>query len=603
MREKIVVITNMINYLEEELIEDIRNSNDIIDVVSEYIKIDKKGKDYFGLCPFHKEKTPSFSVAPGKQIYYCFGCGKGGNVINFIKEIENLDFLEAVKLLAERAKIILPEGDDEKEIERGQEKRRLLSLNKHAAKFFYNSLNSTKGKIAFEYLKKRGIEKEIINKFGLGYSFNDFNSLVIDLKKKGFTKEEILKTGLALKNKKGELYQRFRDRIIFPIIDLRNNVIGFGGRVITKEGHPKYMNSPQSPVYDKSRSLYSLNLAKSEVDGTLIIVEGYMDTIALYKSGFRNVAATLGTAMTINQARILKKYVEEVIIAYDMDSAGRKAALRGIDILEQVGLKIKVLELTDGKDPDEFIGRYGIPAFNKAIMESKSFVEYKIGILRNNLKDDSPEERIKFIVSSAKVLTSLKSRVEREIYTKRIAKEYGISEEAIFSEINKYLSKDNKENKFDIKNRSRRKQENNENMRIVKIEMFILIMLGLNYNLFEHIKDKIKQKDFINDLSDLAENVFLIIVEGKENTPAEFINKIPDKYTGSVSKILKMLQEKGEIEKSFMEALSEREILYAESGKESVLRKLGDSSISDVERQALKEKYINYDRILKERKR
>jgi DNA primase len=589
--------------ISEEQIEEIRNSNDILDVVSEYIKVDKKGKDYFGLCPFHNEKTPSFSVAQEKQIFYCFGCGKGGNVISFIREIENLDYINAIRFLADRANIILPDTDNEKEIQKEKEKKVLYRLNKTAARIFYNNLLADEGKNALEYLYKRGIKPEIIKKFGLGYAKDSFNSLIDSLQKEGFKKEDLLKTGLALKSKKGSVYQRFRDRIIFPIIDIRGNVIGFGGRITDKEGQPKYMNSPQSIVYDKSANLYGLNLSKKEIDGTIIIVEGYIDVIALYKSGIKNVAATLGTAMTVNHARLIKKYANEVIIAYDMDAAGRKAALRGIKVLEQVGLHIKVLEIEGSKDPDEYIEKNGIDAFKKALKASKSFVEYRIKILKESLSEDSPEERVKFIKGAAKILTSLRSRVEREVYIKKIAEDYGISVDAINHEINLLLSKDTKDSKYTEKKTIRGELENKALKRLYIKEFLILIMTGLDYRLEKKLKKSFKKQDFLPELSELTECVYNIVEEKKEFSMIDFISAVPDKYTGEVTKLLKTYDKKEDLTGFFEEIMVDMEILNAEFKKEDIITRLKDSGISNDEKALLYKEYKQYEDIIKEKKR
>jgi DNA primase len=348
----------MFNRYPEEIVEEVRTANDIVDVVSEYVKLDKKGKDYFGLCPFHKEKTPSFSVAPNKQIFYCFGCGKGGNVFQFIMNAENLDYIEAVRLLADRARIQLPEGNDEEEAAKAKVRQTLMNINLQAARYFYETLRSHRGDAAREYLKKRGITENTVKKFGIGYSSEDRADLYKYLANKGFEKTDLLKSGLVLQGNSGNCHDRFYGRVMFPIFDIRGNVIAFGGRVMDNTT-PKYVNSPETPVYHKGRHLYALNFAKNSGEKRLIIVEGYMDVISLHQSGIINTVASLGTALTENQGRLLRKYAEEIVISYDADTAGQSATLRGLDILGYMGSTVKVLTVPDGKDPDEFIGKNG----------------------------------------------------------------------------------------------------------------------------------------------------------------------------------------------------------------------------------------------------
>jgi len=424
----------MANYYPDEIIEEIIEKNDIVEVVSDYVKITRKGKDYFGLCPFHREKTPSFSVVPAKQIFYCFGCGKGGNVINFIKSIENVEFLDALKMMADRASVQLPESTDGSERQKSGYIKKLVEINTEAARHFYSNVKDNPGSEAEIYIKDRKIKEGTTVRFGIGYSQESWDSLLNYLKGKGYTEKDIEAAGLILKGKKGTYYDRFRNRIMFPIIDIRNRVIGFGGRLISGEG-PKYMNSPETPVYNKSTSLYGINLAKNSKAEKIIIVEGYMDCVALHQAGFSNCVASLGTALTIKQARMLKKLVPEVIIAYDMDQAGRNAALRGLDMLANLNCSVKVLEIPDGKDPDDFLKRNGNAAFGKLIEKALPLVEYKAKLLREKYNINERDGLLKFLNGVAKAIAQVSNAIEREMYINRISSDYSISREALETEV------------------------------------------------------------------------------------------------------------------------------------------------------------------------
>ncbi|MCD6321469.1 MAG: DNA primase [Clostridiales bacterium] len=428
----------MANFYPDEVIEEIIEKNDIVDVVSDYVKITRKGKDYFGLCPFHREKTPSFSVVPAKQIFYCFGCGKGGNVINFIKNIENVEFLDALKMLADRASIQLPESNDKNERQKCGYYKKLVEINTEAARHYYSNVKDNPGSEADLYIQGRKIKEGTIVRFGIGYANDKWDSLLKHLKAKGYIEKDIETAGLILKSKNGKYYDRFRNRIMFPIIDIRNRVIGFGGRLITGEG-PKYMNSPETPVYNKSTSLYGINIAKNSKAEKMVIVEGYMDCIALHQAGFSNCVASLGTALTIKQARMLKKLVPEVIIAYDMDQAGRNAALRGLDMIASLGCGVKVLEIPDGKDPDEYIKRNGNTAFGQLLESALPLVEYKAKLLREKYNINERDGRLKFLNGVAKAIAQVNNAIEHEMYVNRISSDYSISREALETEVLKNI--------------------------------------------------------------------------------------------------------------------------------------------------------------------
>jgi DNA primase len=391
----------LVNY-PEEIIEEIRVNNDIVELAQEYVKLERKGKDYFGLCPFHKEKTPSFSVVPSKQIFYCFGCGKGGNVIQLVMYAENLDFIEALKLLADRARISLPENSGSLQTEKVRLKDTVLRVNKEAAKFFFSSLKSDKGKSARAYLERRGIKEKTAIRFGIGFSCGDWDSLFKYLLSKGFNEESIAASGLVSKKKTGGYYDRFRDRIMFPISDLRGNIIGFGGRVLDGS-QPKYLNSPETIIFNKRKNLYGLNYAKRSGLKKLIVVEGYMDVISLHQSGIINAVASLGTALTQTQGRLLNKYAEEIIISFDSDTAGQAAAMRGIDILGDMGANVKVLSIPDRKDPDEYVRNNGPKAFERLLDSAQTLLEYKIAKLKGQIDTASTEGQIQFLSTTAAV--------------------------------------------------------------------------------------------------------------------------------------------------------------------------------------------------------
>ncbi|MFO7611233.1 MAG: DNA primase, partial [Clostridia bacterium] len=431
----------MANYYPDETVEEIIEKNDIVDIVSDYVKITRKGKDYFGLCPFHREKTPSFSVVPSKQIFYCFGCGKGGNAVNFIRNIENVEYIDALKMLADRAGVHLPESSDTNEQKRSGYNKKLIEINTEAARYFNSILADNPGGAADSYMKIRQIKENTITKFGIGFAPDSWDSLLGHLKSKGYEEKDVEAAGLAVQGKNG-YYDKFRNRIMFPIIDIRNRVIAFGGRLISGEG-PKYMNSPETPVYNKSVSLYAINIAKNSKAEKMIIVEGYMDCVALHQAGFSNCVASLGTALTRKQVSILKKLVPEIIIAYDMDQAGRAAALRGLDMVADAGCAVKVLEMPDGKDPDDYIKKNGSAEFQKLIDGALSLVEYKAKLMRSKLNINSMDGRMKFLNGVAKAIAQVNNAIEREMYINRISSVYSISKESLETEVDRNMGESN----------------------------------------------------------------------------------------------------------------------------------------------------------------
>ena len=432
----------MAKYYSEELIEEIRSSNDIVDVISQYVILKRSGRNFFGLCPFHKEKSPSFSVSPDKQIFHCFGCGVGGNVIHFVSKIENLGFKDTLEMLANRVNIQLPELDGYDSDVNAKLKSRLYELNQATATFYHENLYKPSSKEAQEYIKKRKLDNNTLKSFLIGYS-GVFDELYTYLKSKGFSENEILASGLVNKNENGRFIDRFRRRLMFPIQDVRNRVIAFGGRVLD-DSKPKYINSAENLVYSKGRHLFGLNLAKNSQKKNLIIVEGYMDCISLYQRGITNVVASLGTALTEAQGRLLRKHSEQVIIGYDADGAGQAATIRGMEILQNLGCDIRILQIEGAKDPDEFVVKYGPERFNKYVENAISLIEFKIKILKKDLNLENANDKIKFLKEIAKLLSKVNSDLEKEIYLDKISKTYNISKDAVQAEINKLLYADSK---------------------------------------------------------------------------------------------------------------------------------------------------------------
>ena len=421
----------------DELLDEIKSKNDIIDIVSQYVVLKRSGRNYMGLCPFHKEKSPSFCVSPDKQIFHCFGCGVGGNVIHFIGKIENLNFIESLELLANRAGIELPKSGNAEDDRISRLKSRVYELNKCAAEFYHQNLYKPTAKPAQEYVKKRRLDNRTLKAFKIGYS-GRFNELYTELHSKGFTEEEILASCLVNKNQDGKFIDRFRNRLMFPIFDARDRVIAFGGRVLD-DSKPKYINSPEDIVYSKGRHLFAYNLAKKNNPKTIIIVEGYMDAVSLHQRGISNAVASLGTALTEAQGRLLRRSCEKVVIGYDADGAGQAATLRGLEILQNLGCDIRILQMEGAKDPDEFVVKYGPERFQKYVDSAISLVEFKVKMLKRQLNLENVNDKIKFLNEVANILSKIENNMEREVYIDKISLEYKVSKEAIYAEVNKKL--------------------------------------------------------------------------------------------------------------------------------------------------------------------
>ena len=418
-------------------LDELAARNPIEEVVGQYVSLKRSGANLFGLCPFHGEKTASFSVAPDKGIYYCFGCHKGGNAVNFMMEIEGLSYPDAVRNLAKRVGLEVP--DDEQYQSRYRQQERLWALHKEAARFFHAKLNAPEGAAALQYALGRGMPKSTIINFGIGYAPDTWSSLVDHLRKKGYTDQELRDSGLVTVSKKnGNLFDRFRDRLMFPIIDVRGNVIGFGGRIMKKDDNAaKYLNSPETLIFNKRKNLFGLNVAKKTKLPYMILVEGYMDAIALHQYGFDCAVASLGTSLTEEHAVLLSRYTENVVLIYDGDEAGQRAAQRAIPMLEKAGLSIKVLQLKDAKDPDEYLKKFGADKFQLLLNDSSNRVEYQLNAIRKKYDLGLDDQRVKFIAEASEFISTLGNAVQREVYGHRVAEAAGISFEALKIEVNK----------------------------------------------------------------------------------------------------------------------------------------------------------------------
>ena len=511
-------------YYSDELVEEVRQRNDIVDIISGYVNLKKKGGNYFGLCPFHNEKSASFSVSPGKQMYYCFGCGAGGNVFTFIMNYENYTFAEAIKLLADRAGIALPEIEDSKEAREKENRRKtLLQINKEAATYFYYQLRAPQGRVGLDYLKGRQLSDETVNRFGLGYSNKTSNDLCQYLRHKGYPDELIRESGVAVFNEKYGMSDKFWNRVMFPIQDVNHRVIGFGGRVMG-EGEPKYLNSPETPVFDKSRNLYGLNFARTARQDNIILCEGYMDVIAMHQAGFTQAVASLGTAFTSGQANLLRRYTENVILSYDSDGAGVKAALRAIGILKEAGLTGKVLNLEPYKDPDEFMKNLGREEFVKRLSQAENTFFFELRMMQKQYDLSDPEAKTKFYNEIAKKLCGFSEEVERENYTEAVAEKYNISMESLKKLVTGYAAKMGMAAEV-IRPKQPVQQKNTPKEQQENVQKLLLTWLVEEPHLYKKIKKYITPLSFTNELyRQVAQELFPKLEEGKPN-PAAIISR------------------------------------------------------------------------------
>ncbi len=515
----------------DDIIEEVRSKNDIVDVVSQYVKLTRKGSSYFGLCPFHNEKTPSFSVSPGKQMYYCFGCGAGGNVFNFIMEYENFTFGEALKHLADRAGVELPKIEYSREVrEKAQEKAELLEINKHAAQYYYYQLRTEKGEAGYRYLTGRGLTEETMRSFGLGYSDKFSDGLYRYLKSKGYKDERLRESGLFNVDERHGMYDKFWNRVIFPIMDVNNRVIGFGGRVMG-DGKPKYLNSPETKIFDKSRNLYGLNAARKSRKNYLILCEGYMDVISMHQAGFTNAVASLGTALTSGHASLLKRYTQEVLLLYDSDEAGIRAALRGIPILREAGVNSRVVDLKPCKDPDEFIKNMGAEAFEERLNQASDSFLFRIRVAEREFPMEEPQGQNRFFERCAEMLLELKDELERNLYIDAIVKtyrgRYGISSEDLRKRVNTLALKGTPaERRIQPKTGSPEKKK--KDSASAQAQKLMLTWLVSYPKIFDRVMELLSPEDFTVPLyREVAEMLFEQKKEGNVN-PARLLNSFPD---------------------------------------------------------------------------
>lgn len=505
-------------YYPDELVEEIRSRNDIVDVIGSYVHLQKKGSNHFGLCPFHNEKSGSFSVSAPKQMYHCFGCGASGNVITFIMKYENFTFPEAIKLLADRVSIKLPELEYSAEARKKDElKNSLLEVNKEAAKFYYYQLRDESGKIGLDYFKGRGLSDETIKNFGLGFARVGKNSMYSYLKNKGFSDDVLAKSGLFNIDEKRGALDKFWNRVIFPIMDVNHRVIGFGGRVMG-DGKPKYLNSQDTPVFDKGRNLYGLNFARSSRKKQLIICEGYMDVIALHQAGFNQAVASLGTALTSGHASLLRRYTDEVLLTYDSDEAGISAALRAIPILKGVGLSAKVIDMRPFKDPDEFIKNLGAEEFQKRIENAENSFYYEIRMLERDYDLNDPESKTKFFNEVANKILRFEDELERDNYIESICNKYYINQESLKKLVGKQAMKNEGIKVYDRPKSgiSSEKKDPNEGGR--KTQRLLLSWICEDQNVYNMVKNYIDVSDFTEEIyRKAAELLFEQINNGELN--------------------------------------------------------------------------------------
>lgn len=513
----------------EDIIEEVRMKNDIVDVISQYVKLTRKGNSYFGLCPFHNEKTPSFSVTPSKQMYYCFGCGAGGNVFTFVMEYENFTFGEALKYLADRAGVELPKIEYSKEAKaKAEKKAQLLEINKQAAQYFYYQLRRENGRNAHDYLTGRGLSEETIRKFGLGYSDKYSDDLYKFLKSKNYSDELLRESGLFNTDERHGMYDKFWNRVIFPIMDVNNRVIGFGGRVMG-EGKPKYLNSPETKIFDKSRNLYGLNIARTTRKNYLILCEGYMDVIAMHQAGFTNAVASLGTALTSGHASLLKRYTQEVLLLYDSDEAGIRAALRGIPILREAGVNSRVVSLKPYKDPDEFIRNEGPEAFENRLNQAMDSFMFRIHTAESEFPMSEPQGQNRFFQQCAQMLLELGDELERNLYIEAIVKEYrryGISVDDLRKRVNTLAMKGTPAEKRIQPKSAASQQPKKESA--AQAQKLLLTWLVTYPGIFDTVEKYISPEDFVIPLyRQVAQMLYDQHEEGDVN-PAKLLNAFTD---------------------------------------------------------------------------
>ena len=580
----------------EEILNEVRQANDIVDVISQYVHLKRSGRNYFGLCPFHSEKSPSFSVSPDKQIFHCFGCGVGGNVITFISKIEGMNFVETVQSLAERANIQLPTLENTGDSLKEELKAKVYKVNEFTAQYYHENLYKPQAKIAQEYVKKRQLNNETLKSFRIGFS-GKFDELYQELKKQGFEEKEILESGLVNKNDRGQYIDRYRNRLMFPICDARGRVIAFGGRVLD-DSKPKYINSPENIVYSKGRHLFGLNVAKKSDVKKILIVEGYMDVISLHQRGVKNVVASLGTAMTQQQGWLLRKSSEQIILSFDSDEAGLSAKMRALDILQNMGCDIRILQMEGAKDPDEYIIKYGSARFQSLIEKALSVVEFKVKILKRNLDLNNTNDKIKFLNEIAKLISKIDNTIEKEVYIERIAKSYNISKEAIYAEVNKLSYATAKGQKILEKSKpviSHKKVEKNKvSEAIVKKENTILSLLLMgDLNVFQIIKQNIKVEDFKDSLNQqIAKKLYEEFEKGNSNING-ILDNLEEEEQNRITMIMADDYEIKDVEKAIDDIIQSYEKEKLNERKFEILEELEKEDINETQKKEYEKELSN----------
>ena len=517
----------------DEILNEVRENSDIVEVISQYVHLKRSGRNYFGLCPFHNEKSPSFSVSPDKQIFHCFGCGVGGNVFTFISKIEGIGFKEAIENLADRAGIVLPKSTNNEDSRKEELKSKVYKVNNFTADYYHKRLYKPESKAGQEYVKQRKLTNETLESYNLGFSGN-YDELYKILRKEGFNDEEILESGLVKKNEHGQYVDFYRDRFMIPILDVRNRVIAFGGRVLGDAKRFKYLNSPENIVYSKGKHLFGLNVAKRYDHKKLLIVEGYMDAISLHQRGITNVVAALGTALTTNQGWLLRRNAEQVILGFDADGAGQNAIMRAMEVMQNMGCDMRVLQMTGAKDPDEFIIKYGSARFQKLMNEAISLLEFRVKVLEQNLDLEVASDKVKFLNEIAKLIAKIDNTIEQEIYIEKLSKGYNISKEAIFGQVNKlqYSSRTQTNNlekpKPVVIHKKETKVDNNVSEEIIKRENTIISILINNPENFQMIKEHMKIEDFKYDLNIKIVKVLYEELEKEDSNISLVLDKIED---------------------------------------------------------------------------
>ena len=571
-------------YYPDDVIEEVRSRNDIVDVISGYIKMQKKGSSYFGLCPFHNEKSPSFSVSRDKQMYYCFGCGAGGNVFTFLMEYENFSFVEALKFLADRAGVELPEEEQSREARRKADLRTsILEVNKLAAKYFYAQLKSPQGRIAYEYLKKRELDDDTITAFGLGYANKYSDDLYRYLKTKGYSDELLSKAGLITIDEKHGPYDKFWNRVMFPIMDANSRVIGFGGRVMG-EGKPKYLHPPETVAFDKSRNLYGLHRARTSRKPYFLLCEGYMDVISLHQAGFTNAVASLGTALTPGHASLIKRYVKEVYLTYDSDEAGTKAALRASPILRQAGITARVIRMDPYKDPDEFIKNLGAEAFEERIEKARNSFMFGLEMLQKEYDMGTPEGKTAFLKEAASRLLTFDEEIERGNYIDAVARTYQVSSQDLRKLVTRMAVEGGlaRPAARPRTSQDRKKEKEDRHLRSQKI---LLTWMLEGEQIFRQIKRYISPSDFTEDLlRNVAQQLFDQYEQGEVN-PARIISRFTDEEEHrQVAELFNTRIRELPTVKEQEKALKETIVRVKENSIEEAARKLAPTDIAGLQK-------------------